>query len=186
MESLKKEWNGDEDLTDGKLQALRDEYSKRLNYRNTDGNELINILNDDNKLLIDGLQNAITKYKAKSTAPGTAQTSIMNLSWDVAEYNILLQQCQNFIQCNRISNEMLYNEYVKNLFKKKRTAATHVLVIMISDEERKKKPYAMPIFYAPYSTLNEEKIRTILNKVKKDLVQCGLPVIGAYICFISH
>ncbi len=172
MESLKKEWNGDEDLLDGKLQALRNEYDKRLHYKNTDGNELMTILNGDNTFLSEGLQKAIDKYKAKSTAPGTAQTSILNMSWDVAEYNVLLQQCQNFLQSNEISNEMLYNEYLKNLFKKKRTAATHVLVIMISDEERKKKPYAMPIFYAPYSTLNEEKIRTILNKVKKDLIQC--------------
>ena len=59
---------------------------------------------------------------------------------------------------------MLYNEYLKNLFKTKLTAARLVLVIIISDEERK-KPYAMPIFNAPYSTLNEEKIKTILNKV---------------------
>ena len=65
--------------------SYRDEYDKKLRYKNPDGNELITILNGDNKFLINGLQNAITKYKAKSSAPGTAQTSIMNLLWDVAE-----------------------------------------------------------------------------------------------------
>eukprot|EP00058_Branchiostoma_floridae_P008551 XP_002594039.1 hypothetical protein BRAFLDRAFT_68521 [Branchiostoma floridae] len=39
-------------------------------------------------------------------------------------------------------------------FKKKRQpAASHILVIMISDEERKNKPYALPIQFVPYSTL---------------------------------
>jgi hypothetical protein len=38
-----------------------------------------------------------------------------------------------------------YATYLKNLFKKKRTAATHILVIAIADEQRNRKPYALPV-----------------------------------------
>ena len=39
--------------------------------------------------------------------------------------------------------------YLKELFSKKRTAASHVLVFMIADELRNKKPYAIPVRFMP-------------------------------------
>ena len=39
--------------------------------------------------------------------------------------------------------------YLKELFSKKRTAASHVLVFMIADELRNKKPYEIPVRFIP-------------------------------------
>ena len=46
-----------------------------------------------------------------------------------------------------------YLVYLRNLFKKKRTAASHILVVMISEEQRRIKPYAVPVLYIPCQTL---------------------------------
>ena len=45
----------------------------------------------------------------------------------------------------------LLQDIVKGFYRYRRTAATHVLVIMISTETRTKKPYALPIQCLPYT-----------------------------------
>ena len=46
----------------------------------------------------------------------------------------------------------------------KRNAATHVLVIMISPEERSSKPYALPVQYIACRSLKDADVQTIANR----------------------
>lgn len=43
--------------------------------------------------------------------------------------------------------------YLKDLFSKKRVAASHLLVFLIADELRSRKPYAIPVRFLPYKSL---------------------------------
>lgn len=67
-------------------------------------------------------------------------------------------------------NNLQINQFLCNLFKKKRTAATHVLVSMVSDDRRLKKQYAFPTRYIPYRTLKDQYIRDFGKVIK--LVSC--------------
>ncbi len=60
----------------------------------------------------------------------------------------------------------------------KRTAATHVLDIMISPDDRKRKPYALPVQCIPYVSLNQLQIRVIVTSVGKAMKEKGMNVVG--------
>ena len=70
--------------------------------------------------------------------------------------------------------------YLRNLFKKKRIAATHLLVLMLSDERRNKKPYALPIRYVPYRSMRDQYVRDLTRDVKLKMQERGLNLVGGY------
>ncbi len=66
------------------------------------------------------------------------------------------------------------------LYKQKRTAATHILVIMISTECRSKKPYALPVQCISYVGISVSQMRTILNEVVKAMNDRGMVINGVF------
>ena len=70
---------------------------------------------------------------------------------------------------------------LKNLYKKKRVAASHILVIMVSSEQRHLKPYALPVQFIPYKSLRDQHIRDLVQKLKETMVQLGLVVAGQFV-----
>lgn len=73
---------------------------------------------------------------------------------------------------------MLYLVPNLGLYKHKRTAATHILVIMISTECRSKKPYALPVQCISYVGISVSQMRTILNQVVSAMNDRGMDVNG--------
>ena len=71
-------------------------------------------------------------------------------------------------------------KFEKILTHHQRTAATHCLVIMISAEERNRKPYALPIQCLPYKGLKDSEIRDIGNKVIQEMHKRGMKVAGIF------
>jgi len=58
---------------------------------------------------------------------------------------------------------------------------------MISNEERDKKPYALPIQCLPYKGLSDAKVRELANKIILEMVRRGMKVVGKQdICFHSN
>ena len=51
------------------------------------------------------------------------------------------------------------------LYKHKRTAATHIMVVMISSESRVRKPYALPVQCFSYVGITVNQMRAILDRV---------------------
>ena len=69
--------------------------------------------------------------------------------------------------------------YLRNIFKKRgQPAATHVLVLMVSDERRNHKPYALPVQYIPYYSLKDQYVHDFTEVLKEHMVQLGLPAVG--------
>lgn len=58
------------------------------------------------------------------------------------------------------------------------TPATHILVFMISNEERSKKPYALPVQCIPYKGLSDAKVRELANKIIREMVKRKMNVAG--------
>lgn len=114
-------------------------------------------LGQDVVFLTEGLKKADEMYHTKFNSPNSSQSLLMNLCWETVEYNTLLQQAQALnsslddllpyldptsprigdviASLQNMSKELA--DYFRNLFVKKRQpAATHVLIIMVSEERR--------------------------------------------------
>jgi len=128
------------------------------------------------------------------------EKELILLSWKVKELNELgetgrclhseinqLRQIVQNDQCNwREDNipRQLSNirdkvvAFITGLTRHQRTPATHVLVFMISNEERNKKPYALPIQCIPYKGISDAKVRELANKVIHEMVKREMKVAG--------
>lgn len=128
---------------------------------------------------------------------------LFKLSWDLKELSTLnesgrslLTECEvlfdkvldpmyNRITDNFASKLTSFREKLTALYKSvtryRRTAATHILVIMISPEDRKTKPYALPVQCVPYKGLKDMEVRELIDKVIEEMVGRGMKVAGMYI-----
>ena len=158
-------------------------------------------LNADKDFLLNGLTVAIEDYRKKFNNNSTSEEALKNANWEVVEYQTLIQQAQSILATletvlatlnpatciNRIFQraivtlkDLKIDLYPKNLFKKKRTSASHVLVFMLSDEKRARKPYALPVRYIPYRTLRDQYIRDFSKDIKLKMKEKGLKLVGRY------
>ena len=208
MESQRKVWNGDEDLGDGKLEALRDEYEERMadmhKLKSRNATEVKEVLprvlvafTDDVTFLDKGFHVVADHFEKKSRQANCPQETLKEANWEVVEYQILLQQSQELHQefenlltsladmtqaaaiiptIHNLATSSIV--YLRSIFKKKRTAATHVLVLMLSDERRAKKPYALPVRYVPCRTLKDQFIRDLTKDLKQEMKQWDLHLSG--------
>lgn len=156
-------------------------------------------LNVDKTVLLNGLSVAIEDYRKKFNNNSTSEEALKNANWEVVEYQTLIQQAQSILStletvlatlnpttCTDrifqraivILKDLKIELYLKNLFKKKRTSASHVLVFMLSDEKRARKPYALPVRYIPYRTLKDQFIRDFSRDIKLKMKEKGLKLVG--------
>jgi len=68
--------------------------------------------------------------------------------------------------------------FITSITRHQRTPASHILVLMISNEERNKKPYALPVQCILYKGLSDSKVRQIANKVISEMAKRGMKVAG--------
>ena len=68
---------------------------------------------------------------------------------------------------------------MSGLYRNKRTAATHILVVMISTECRSKKPYALLLQCISYVEITVKQMRDILNQVVLAMFSRGMKINGA-------
>ena len=122
---------------------------------------------------------------------------IKDASWEVVEYQTLLQQSQKLgadfenvltlvsgeevniaIRCRAQKIAAQYTTFLKNYFKRKRISASHVVVSMLSDERRSVKPYAFPVRYVSCTTLKDQELRMLNQDIKKEMKKCGMNLAG--------
>ncbi|KAI8517503.1 hypothetical protein Bbelb_035200 [Branchiostoma belcheri] len=114
--SIKGKWAGDVDLGDGSLETLRTENDRRMAKANLIA--LLKDVEDDIAFLEVGLQGAQKKYADKFRQSNSSTELLKVLAWERVEYHTLLEQAKTFYES-------------QNLFKKKRIAADHAMVIMM-------------------------------------------------------
>lgn len=209
-ESLRHEWNGDEDLGDGTLQRLHTAYMRQrqfitgLGLKNReavlgqDFDVLLEGLTADETLLKQGKEKVRKEYEEKRAKQISSEAVMMALAWDLTGFEELLAQCVTFqdtvrhlkaklslprpgqgnIRANvsTLRNDLL--TYTKNLFGKKRTAATHLFVFMIADESRNMKPYAVPVRVLPFKSIKDNKVRELEEELRNVMTSIGMPVVG--------
>ena len=74
-------------------------------------------------------------------------------------------QRQDNILSHLRSLRLKLTSFIKGVTRHQRTPATHVLVFMISTEDRRTKPYALPVQCIPYKGLTDAKICELANKI---------------------
>lgn len=213
QESVRRVWNGDVDLLDGKLESLRREYEERISgcqtittSNNISREELVtalaalvDALEEDVKFLDAGLQEAVEAFRVKFNNSSTSVETLKGLNWNIVEFQTLLEQASIFNQkiddlianLNPVQQQPLaptwrlwkkespgYLQYLRNLFKKKRICATHILVFMVADEQRNSKPYAIPIQYVPYKGIRDQEVRDLTKEIKVEMTKAHLKVVG--------
>lgn len=165
---------------------------------------LMNVLEnieDDIVFLTEGLEKATKLFQEKMRKATTSEETLRCLNWEVVEFQVLLEQSNNWLTLltdllgelnphnpDRAHVVSILKDsgsdmalYLRNIYKKRRQpAATHVLVIMVSDERRNHKPYALPVQYIPYYSLKDQYIRDFAKVVKQNMVQLGLQVVGKF------
>lgn len=217
FESVKGEWSGDCDLGDGMLENMRRRYENRCNSSllamqnnqklapeklNKEVQLMIEELENDAVYLETGLTDARKKYKEKFAIKSTAAATLKDLNWNIVEFQKLYEESQSFlssfkkikdmdtqeckIRLRRLQKE--YKTYLTNVFKKKREPpASHVMVVMVSDERRNKKPYALPVKCVPYNSISDQFVRDITKDIRVKMLEMGLAHVGKYrgFCYIQ-
>ena len=151
---------------------------------------------------ITGTDIARKKYNEAICNQSSSQNKKMELAWNFEEFKILRQNLHATIadlttfhdflsqspspgdtaqfnvpkQLTTIKEQLI--NLTKGIERKKRKAATHALFILISDEKRDKKPYAVPVQYISYTSLRDRDVRSLVQKVKQEMVSIGMEVVG--------
>ena len=71
-------------------------------------------------------------------------------------------------------------KYQKGIYMKRRTMATHLLIFMISEELRNKKPYAIPVRIMPVTTVKDLEIRALQMELKTAMEEEDMDVVGEF------
>ena len=150
------------------------------------------------------LVKANNEYATKQQEGKYTEKLMMSQAWNIEDLSDLnecgrkvIQDCdiikQRLDDCSydRISNNFAKNismlcdlvrTFVKRVAKCKRVAATHVLVLMISPEQRTSKPYALPVQCIAYKSLKDSEVRKIANKLVKEMSLRGMKIAGIFLC----
>ncbi len=143
------------------------------------------------------------KYSEKQQRKTTAEKEMFDLAWELHELESLNTNARELIEEIRYLKMKLLNphydriadNFVKKLccFKEKslrhfkiitkyrRSPATHILVVMISPEERNKKPYAIPVQCIAYASLTDNEVRNIFDKLVEEMTKRQMKVAGIYL-----
>ena len=151
---------------------------------------------DDTVFLMDGMAIAKQKYEKKLTYSRCSDDVLMKLAWDLVGFEQLLKQADEFkvvlntviddlklglqntavVHLRKIEKNML--QYYKDLYSKKRSPASHLLVFMIADELRNVKPYAIPIQFMPIKTITDDQIRKLELDIETSMKTNGMVPVG--------
>lgn len=149
------------------------------------------------------LQSVNKEYSEKVAEGKSTQKILYSLAWQLKEIETLCKDGQKLkveigVIIDHLSNpsaDMLrlnlalkicnlqtaLTTFVENLSKQQRTAATHIWVVMISPEERRSKPYALPVQCIPYKNLTANVARDIINNIIKVMTSKGMAVAGTIV-----
>ena len=149
-------------------------------------------------MLLVELKSSNDAYSEKLQSSKYNDKDMISLSWKIKELDELNEigrklhveieaLCKRIDQClwqqenipkrlKGIRKDMV--SFIKGITRHQRTAATHILVFMISNEERRKKPYAIPVQCIPYKSLSDFKVRELANQVIREMTNRKMKVVG--------
>lgn len=209
-ESVRGAWAGDQDLGDDYVQQLYQQYKTdcsfikeltaptKLNFSLTEFQKLQSLLESNVEFLSSGVAQAKISYEKVLQTSHPSEKSMMELSWDYIGFEELQKQnkelsqevaciVNNFMcgQHNVLKTSVLkvrdkLLSYLKELYSKKRVAASHLMIFMISDELRNTKPYAVPVRFIPYASITDSKLRELELQIEDAMVSVNMVTVGKY------
>ena len=136
----------------------------------------------DAEFLKDGMDIAKEKYGKKLTNSRCSEDLLMKLAWDVVGFEQLLKQANDFkdelelvvnglkfglqnvavLRIRKLEKSILqHSPFSKDLYSKKRSPASHLLIFMLADELKNVKPYAVPVQFPPIKSITDDQIRQL-------------------------
>ena len=196
-------WEGDEDFGDGRLKKLFSEYNERkvsvdnmgLSTREhllrTDMEKVKEHICDDEEFLTRGSEESNVSYNQMLDQETSAETKVMECAWNALEFQELLKswkvlkfELENAIEMHGtgakfdlMALKLKLKQYLKDLMLKKRIAAKYLLVFMIADELRNRKPYAMPVQFLPYKSITDAKLIELASNLQDVMEKNGMTVV---------
>ena len=162
--------------------------------------EELKTLTNDSEFLQSGLRKSKEIYEKKRKQSNTPESSLFALAWDVNAYETLKSlnhDLQN--RCSSIISKCLgpanqrgnlpqtlaqlrkgLSQYTKDVFSKKREAATHLMIFMVADERRDMKPYAIPVRALPFKSITDAKVRQLHDELKLEMENLVMVVVGVF------
>ncbi|XP_072043005.1 uncharacterized protein [Amphiura filiformis] len=208
QESRKQQWNGDVDMNDGKVEQMKVQYDaerkdiKEMTNAKTGREKREEILEqvlrriDGLKVVLgEGVKESREGFNAKVDKKATNEETLMRYCWNMTEWMMLRDQTYEMEKkLINLQKEAAKGENIKgslmeleedllklhmNIYKKKRTAASHVLVFFIAHEERTTKPYGIPVRFLACNTIQDKKHRELVDELKEEMVRHGLKPVGS-------
>ena len=196
LERLKSDYDGRVDVSESVKKV------ERINRK-----DLKKVLSDigetlkfDMEFLSKGLGKGVEVFRMKFNQVNAPEETLKSLNLDIVEFHTLLGQASDFSIAIKDSLNILdqkeinhpvadarkcwlkhcknYLVYLRNLWKKKRECATHILVFMLLDERRDKNPYAIPLQYVPYHSIRDQELRDLVKNITLELTKANLKVVG--------
>ena len=128
-------------------------------------------------------------YATKLISGSAAEKTLKKLAWNVEDLSQLnadgrqlvmtLWQVHNLAERDEVAYisanapKMIANMkkqllvFLQGVYRFRRTPATHIFVLMISPEQRNKKPYALHVQCVPYTNLKHSTCRCLVNSFER-------------------
>ena len=164
---------------------------------------VISGLDVDLRFLVDGEKAAKEKYAARQRQVNASEDSMFGLAWECESFQTLMninKELKSFSSSilSRISvNQRVGNiaadvsslrqrllRYTQDFFSKRREAASHLMIFMITDEKRNMKPYAVPVQFIPYHSVTDRKLRELCKELCSVMENLGMVVVGKLTIFV--
>ena len=166
----------------------------------TDLEEQLRNMRDEKEFLTAGHAKAKDCYESKRKLLNISEDSLFALAWDVEGYSKLIEKNTTItegindivsringpvhgrgnIQADVSAVKKELEPYIKGVTTKKREAAPHLLLFMISDELRNFKPYAVPVRVIKYKSITDAMLREFKEELRKAMKECGMTTVGMY------
>ena len=153
-------------------------------------------------MILTALKKTSETYETKVSEVKTTQKVLYSLSWDLEELETLLMIGRQLkvnidVSIEKLSNKEVdvvrenvasslasieagLSSIVKSLSKYQPTAAIHIWVIMISPEDRRSKPYTLPVQCIPYRNITGVKARQVIDSLIKEMKARSMSVAGTH------
>ena len=166
--------------------------TERSSLLSADVQKLLLELESDLEFLTSGAKVVNDAYRKALQA---TEHKMMELSWSAVGFEELVKKVRHFegdlkgfvqegggaagVNLHSVKAKLL--EYLKDLYSKKHTAASHLLVFMIADGLRNHKPYAISVRFMPYRSLTDAKMRQLELQLEEAMRCIGMTVVGMYL-----
>ena len=154
-------------------------------------------LSADLDFLTEGSTHGRKVYEEKKKQKNVAEQTLFALAWTVEEFQKLFEMNKKLtvnakdlltISTREVKGINIpkkvsdlrkdLEQYAKGLAAKNRKAASHLLVFMISDELRSKKPYAIPVRALPYKELTDMGLWKLRDEIRESMSGVGMTTVG--------